>query len=127
MDVVVEVQELADLSDARYDRLVVSSSRLPLPVCDYCGRGHDDSDLASELMGLFMCRRCRDQIDAATRSRVFTFRNLLDFVLLRSASSATGAPVAVGVCLAPFSGLMRDLSKKPWWLDVKFWNRGRGK
>lgn len=94
-------------------------------TCDYCGQMRDRADLELAGLGVFMCKQCREQIDAALKSKVFSFWQLLDFVLLRPASAASGAPVAVSVCLAPFSGLTHPGEGKPWWQGTGFWGGGR--
>ncbi len=92
--------------------------------CDYCGRLHVRAELEDVGMGVLMCGACRTQIDAGTRSGIFTFWELLDFVRLRPAPAASGKPVAVSVCLAPFSGLHAS-KDKAWWHGDKFWDRDK--
>lgn len=118
----VSLQYLVATSHGRMESM---GAGLPHRVsCDYCGEMRDYAELELAGMGVYMCQACRARIDAETRSGIFSFWQLLDFRLLRPASAASGAPVAVSVCPAPFSGLTRP-NARPWWRQQAFWDRDR--
>lgn len=93
------------------------------PGCDYCDRGNDE--LEDVGMGVMVCALCRQDIDHAKRSGMFTFWELLDFVRLHAVRSRDGVPVAAGLAMSPFANLLPVTDREPWWQRFRFWYRER--